>query len=146
MSELQDIFDQIVTIQAAITPPTGEKDIAMATDEWPASISVFPAFVNNEVETVIDREQYASLRIEKHLIQMHLLFGAADVKYSQRSRRLWVEKVHAAFEAKLNLNGTCLKATTTRTDYGVVEGISGNYVGATFDLAVENKKPVTYAF
>lgn len=142
-TELQDIFDQLVIIQEAITPPTGEKDLR-ATDEWPANISTFPIFVNNEVETTFVRPPM--MRIENHLIRMHLLFGAADGKYSQRARRLWVEKVQDAFESEINLNGTCTQAMITRIDYGIIEGIvGGNYVGATFELAVEIKQAVTYA-
>jgi hypothetical protein len=142
MSELQEIVDAIVVVQAAITPPAGEKDV-VAYDEWPAAITVFPSFVNDEVETTIERPP--SMRIETHLIRMYLLFGGADVKYSQRTRRKWVEKVQDAFEGNVNLAGTCTQAVVTRIDYGVIEAVSGFYAGATFELQVEIKQGVAYA-
>src|SRR4030042_4894928 len=104
MSELQDIIDQIVVIQKAITPPTGEKDIADASDEAPVDLLLFPYFLNVEAETAIGYG--VSLRIQKHHIDMHLVFGTGDKKYSMRSRRKWVEAVLATFIGEGTMTGT----------------------------------------
>ena len=144
MSELQDIFDQIVIIQNAITAPSGEKDIAQATDEIPAMAPMtFPSFVNIEEST--DFVRPPSARMETHTINMHFLLAPADQKYSIRTRRKWVEVIQDAFEAKISLNGTCTQAMIMHIDYGPPEPWEGAYVGATFRLSVEAKQTIAYA-
>lgn len=127
------IIDQLVAIQGAITPPTGEKDIAFAADELPVDLHVFPTFLNVETAT---HNTYSPQRIEKqHLIDMILVFAPADKKYSQRSRRAWVQAVQAAFNAKVTLNGTCDKARILNIRYDTP--LNWNdipFVMATFEL------------
>jgi hypothetical protein len=132
--ELTDIIDEIVIIQKAITTPTGEKALALATDEWPPTVAVFPAFVNNEIETVIETGSYRRKNV--HLIRMYLLFGAGDTKYSQRARRAWIAAVQAAFDASMTLNGHATLARIRRISHGAPEELGGAYVCAAFDLEV----------
>lgn len=144
-TEIQEVFDQIVVIQNAITPPTGEKDIAFASDELPPDLTVFPTFLN--VETDADIEPGGStLEIQLRRVEMHLVLGGADRKYSMRSRRLWEEKVLAAFRAKLTLNSTCTQALIKGITYDTpLPWNQHEYLVATFRLVVEVKKVVAYA-
>lgn len=144
-TELQDIVDQLVVIQNAITPPTGEKDIALATDELPPDLSVFPTFLNIETEADIEPGG-STLEIQLRRIDMHLVLGGTDKKYSLRSRRLWEEKVLAAFRAKLTLNSTCTQALIKGITYDTpLPWNEHDYLVATFRLEAEVKRVVTYA-
>lgn len=112
-------MDAIVAMQKAVPVPSGEKDIALATDEPPEDISVFPSFVN--VEEVTDVTHGASRRQETHIINMHLLFEKADVTYSVRSRRAWIKNVRDTFDTNLRLFlatvAQCHYARVSRVEY-----------------------------
>lgn len=141
--ELTDIIDEIVTIQQSITTPTGQKALALALDEWPPTVAVFPAFVNNEIETVIETGSYRRKNV--HLIRMYLLFAAAGIKYSQRARRTWIAAVHAAFDASITLNGHATLARIKRISHLAPEELGGAYVCAAFDLEVQFTSDAAYA-
>ena len=109
MAELQAIFDQIVIIQNAITPPTDEKDVTVY-DEPPEPAVVYPPLINVERDTETI-EHSPGFRVTPYIIDMHLIFGAFDKKYAYRSKRKWIVQVRDAFVLKLTLNAT---ATTAR--------------------------------
>lgn len=142
--EIQDVIDQLVVIQAAITPPTGEKDIAIATDELPPDLTVFPTFLN--VETSTEVEYSPSRRVQVHLIDMNLVFAPAVEKYSMRSRRAWVQKVMDAFAAKVTLNGACNKARILSITYETpLQWNDIPFMTATFRLEAVNIEAVTFS-
>lgn len=142
--ELQDVIDQLVIIQAAITPPTGEKDIAFATDELPPDLMVFPTFLNVEAST--DVTYSPSRREQVHLIDMNLVFAPAAEKYSMRSRRAWVQKVMDAFAAKVTLNGACNKARIIRVEYETpLQWNDVPFMTATFRLEAVNIEAVAFS-
>ena len=114
MAELQDIIDQIVIIQKAITPPTGEKDVTVY-DEPPATPMVFPSFINVERET--EELNYVAPIIIPYSIDMHLIFGTFDKGYAYRSKRLWIQPVREAFATNGTLNGTVNWAWLQRMDF-----------------------------
>jgi len=132
--EVQQLIDELVTIQNAITPPTGEKDIAAAYDEPPADPTIFPCFLNLEAGAQVVRELHR--RQVTHTINMSLLLAAADQKYSVRTRRLWVGAVLDAFDIKLRLNGQAHYAHIDTIEYDPIEWNGKAYVGATFVLTV----------
>ena len=143
MAELQAIIDAIVVIQVTITPPTGEKDIAVATDELPTDLTLFPMFLN--VETRTGLEYGVNLRVQRHEIDMHLVFGTAEKKYSMRSRRAWVEAVMAAFIDNVTLGGTVTQAMITEVTYDTpLQWNETAYMAATFRLAAEVKSAAAF--
>ena len=143
MAELQAIFDAIVTIQKEITPPTGEKDIADASDELSVDLMLFPYFLNVETETAI--EYGVNLRIQKHQIDMHLVFGTADKKYAMRSRRAWVQAVLNAFVDNVLLGGTVTQAMITNVSHDTpLPWNESYYMVATFRLAAEVKDTANF--
>ncbi len=144
MAELQAIIDEIVVIQKAITKPTGEKGVTVY-DEPPETPVVFPSFINVEraTETI---EHGPSFMILPYIIDMHLVFGAFDKKYSYRSKRKWIVKARDAFAAKLTLNATATSAMILEMDfhpegftYGGVE-----YDAITFVLHATVKEAVAF--
>ena len=100
--ELQDIIDQLVVIQNAITPPTGENPLK-CYDEPPTGVLTFPCFVNIE-DDLAEVVRAVSLRTITFFINMHLLFARADQKYSVRSRRAWIKPVIDAFDGAVRLD------------------------------------------
>ena len=96
MAEVQAIFDAIIVVQKAMTPPAGQKDIQLFTDEPPRTIGLLPAFLN------LDQDGSSELAAHDHAqathgILMHLLFSSATKKYPRRQARAWLEKVQVAF-------------------------------------------------
>ena len=145
MAELQAIFDQIVIIQNAITPPTGEKDVTVY-DEPPETPVVYPSFINVERDTETI-EHSPGFRITPYIIDMHLIFGAFEKKYAYRSKRKWIVQVRDAFVLKLTLNATATSAMILEMDfhpdgftYGGVE-----YDAITFTLHATVKEGVALA-
>lgn len=138
VSELQDIIDQIVILQNAITPPSGEKDITGAYDEPPDLISTFPCFVNLEEEgkDVVNPGNWGYVT---YTIGMHLLFAPAGTKYSVRARRKWVLPVLAKFSllANRSLGDTANHTYFTGFNYDPFEWGGTSYVAANFMLAVK---------
>ncbi|KPJ64878.1 hypothetical protein AMK68_00140 [candidate division KD3-62 bacterium DG_56] len=145
MSELQDIIDQIVYIQKeTLVAPSSEKDIAVATDELPVDLTLYPCFLNVEASTSIDYGA-GGLREQHHEIDMNLVFSPSDKKYSMRSRRKWVQAVLDAFASRVTLNGTATQALITGVDYQTpLQWNDTPYMTATFRLAVEVKEAVDF--
>lgn len=133
--DLPGIFDKIVALQEAITPPTGEKAMK-AYDEPPGDVALFPCFVNIEAED-IEINRKASLRTQTFTIDMHLLFMPGNQKYGVRSRRLWVKPVIDAFDGAVRLDNE-----QAPVQYAPVESVSFapvtlngmEYIAATFRL------------
>jgi hypothetical protein len=118
MAELQAIIDAIVTVQNAITPPTGEKGVTVY-DEPPEVAAVYPSFINVERETE-ELSNTVGRRgpiVIPYIIDMHLIFGAFDKKYSYRSKRKWVQPVHEAIATNLKLGGTVKEARLQNMDF-----------------------------
>ena len=142
MPEIQDVIDKVVALQKAITPPTGEKDIAEAYDEQPQAVATFPCFVN--VETLLDQSQFASAH--RHIafdVEMHLLLGKADSKYERRARRKWIKPVLDAFGGDIQLDGTCNQAHIAGADFDDYELGENLYTAVNFVLRVD--MPDTFA-
>lgn len=133
---IQDIIDELVTMQQAITPPAGEKDIAAAYDEHPAQVTVFPCFINDE-DNIVPTQMANAHRHLVHTINMHLLFAAAGQRYSQRSRRKWVRPVLDAFGAKIQLNGTATQSRIAAVTFDPVTIGDAEYAAATFVLVAD---------
>lgn len=105
-NEIQDICDQLVVMQNAVTTPTGEKDITHAYDEQPESISTFPCFVNI-VREVGEFKRQSGVRDQGTLlVDMYLCFEQGSGLYADRSRRLWHQAVMDYFDQHQGLNGT----------------------------------------
>lgn len=96
MAEIQAVFDAIIVVQKALTPPTDQKGIQQFTDEPPANIGVLPAFLNVDDAGSSDNLAHGHPQAT-HRILMHLLFSKATQKYPRRQARAWLEKVLAAF-------------------------------------------------
>jgi hypothetical protein len=142
MSDLQEIIDKIVVIQAAITPPTGEKDVT-AYDEPPTSVLPFPCFINAETSAEEIGVWNTSGRTIPYLIDMHLVFAQADQQYSVRSRRAWVIPVLDAFGHDYTLSGAAgvQKAFIETIEFhdkqnGYLAVGEKDYIAATFKLRV----------
>ena len=137
--DLQGIIDQLVIIQNAITPPTGENDLK-CYDEPPTGVLTFPSFVNVE-DDLAQVVRASSLRTITFFINMHLLFARADQKYSVRSRRAWIKPVIDAFDDALVLD-----LAQPPVQYAPIESVSfenvvlpgsgsdQEYIAATFRL------------
>lgn len=135
-NEIQDVIDQIVILQKAITPPTGEKDIARAHDEEPQSIGALPAFVNVVNDGEIDRG--VSLRSINPIIEMILLFAPSGEKYSDRSRRAWFQAVLDKFDDNVTIGGTAAQAHIDRFSFDDPFPLSGTtYLATRFYLRVQ---------
>jgi hypothetical protein len=137
---LQDIMDAIATIQLALTPPSGAKDIALATDQPPVQIMTFPAFVNVEEASAITGSLASAQHQVAHRIAMHLLFAPFDPKYAVRERRPWTQVVIDGFRG--NIGGTCQQAFLTDITYEPFEwpDLSENrYVASNFILDVRTQ-------
>jgi len=138
--EIQDVIDQLVIIQKAITGPAGEKDLVEAYDEPPAQITEFPCFYNRE-EEIGDIRRGAGVRRMFGRIGMHLLFGASGAqKYSVRSRRRWLKAVLDGFDVQLALGLAQLPvqyAPVTNVTFAPLELNGKEYVTATFWLDVQ---------
>ncbi len=118
MAELQDIIDQIVIIQNAITPPTNEKGVTVY-DEPPETPVVYPSFINVERDTeeLINTVGRTGPIVIPYIIDMHLVFGAFDKKYSYRSKRKWIQLVHEAIATNLKLGNTVKEARLQTMDF-----------------------------
>jgi hypothetical protein len=118
MAELQEIIDEIVTIQEAITTPADEKAVT-AYDEPPATPMVYPCFLNIERETeeLSNTVGRTGPIIIPYIIDMHLLFATFDKKYAYRSKRQWIQPVHKAIATNLKLNGTVKEARLQSMDF-----------------------------
>jgi len=135
--ELQSIVDELVSIQSAITPPSGLNDLK-CYDEPPSGVLTFPSFVNLETD-IEEITRSSSLRTMKFAIDMHLLFARADQKYSIRERRQWVKKVIDAFDGAVRLDNN-----QAPVQYAPIESVSFDdvtlpgseqeYIAATFRL------------
>ena len=138
MAEVQAIIDAIIVIQKAMTPPSGQKDIQLFTDEPPASIGVLPAFLNGVGgggKSHNIAHQHAQVT---HRIDMHLLFSAATKKYPRRQARAWLEKVMTAFPIAGTVGGSV--RTTTRLEYSFEDDFAWGeslYDALSFVLEVE---------
>ena len=129
---IPEIINAIVTVQKAITTPTGEKPLADAFDEPPAQVLDFPTFVN--IERSVSTEGSSGLREMVWTIDMHLLFAAGEQKYSVRSRRLWVQAVIDKFCTDLTLLGTVSAVYGMEMSYEPVLLGETEYVAATFTI------------
>jgi hypothetical protein len=144
-NELQDVFDAIVTIQKTIPTPTGEHPIKEIYDEPPAQFMTWPCFLNIESQSEVERPS-SGFRRTAHTIDMHLLFGAADQKYSVRSRRRWVRVVLDTFDGKLKLGSTINgHAHLTRVEYAPVDLNGTEYIAATFVLRAVIEETLAFA-
>jgi len=133
--DLPGIFDKIVALQEAITPPTGEKAMK-AYDEPPGDVALFPCFVNIEEEGV-EIIRSPGLRQQKFVINMHLLFAPGVQKYGVRSRRLWVKPVIDAFDNAIrfdNEQAPVQYAPIESVSFAPVDINNTEYVAATFVL------------
>ena len=133
--DLPGIFDKIVALQEAITPPTGEKAMK-AYDEPPGDVALFPCFVNIEEEGV-EIVRSPGLRQQKFSINMHLLFAPGAQKYAVRSRRLWIKPVIDAFDGAVRLDNEQAPVQYAPIDSVSFEPVNINqveYIAATFVL------------
>lgn len=138
MAELQAIIDAIVTLQKAITPPTGQKAIKNAWDEPPGDIgaAAFPCVVNLE-EPGESRDHAQGHPEVLHTIGMHLLFSSASGKYSVRARRAWLEKFLSTFTIGGNtLSGTVRTVRSLEFDYSPFAWNNTDYAGINFTMEV----------
>lgn len=103
VEQIQEIIDRLVTIQAAVVKPAGEKALVKAYDEPPAKSNAYPCFVNIEREIPLI-ERGADRRAYDLVIDMHLLFSSSSKPYSARRRRLWLQPVLDAFDKALKLD------------------------------------------
>lgn len=137
MAEVQAIIDAIIVIQKAMTPPSGQKDIQLFTDEPPASIGVLPAFLNLEGDGESERHTHSQAKVT-HRINMHLLFSGVTNKYPRRQARAWLEKVMTAFPIAGTVGGSV--RTTTRLEYSFEDDFAWGeslYDALSFVLEVE---------
>lgn len=142
MAEIQDIIDQLLVVQNAITPPTGLKDVT-CYDEPPAGVLTFPVFYNAEDGiSAIDRSP--SRRVLTYDIGMHLLFARADQKYGVRERRQWVKKVLDAFDKALTLGGNIHLGAIETVDFEPFELGDVSYIAANFQIAAQVDEAFEY--
>ncbi len=139
MSELQAIIDAIVVIQKALTPPTDTKAITNAYDEPPdhaIGTASFPAVINLEEDGESRDHAHGHAEVQ-HTIGMHLLLGAATVKYNVRVRRQWLEIWLAAFNFANTIDGTVrLIVSPLAFDYEPYDWNGTNYAAINFTLEV----------
>lgn len=141
MAELDNIIDAIIVIQETVVTPSGLKNIALFTDEPPATITVFPAFLNLEDDTTPEDLAQNHQQLV-HRIWMRLLFAASSEKYAVRDRRQWLEPVFAKFMPTNTLPGTTLGDTVrtsriTLVDYDPFEWNGSPYIASSFLLEAE---------
>lgn len=136
MAELQAIIDAIIVVQKALVIPSGQDDIKLFTDEPPATISVFPAFVNLEEDSIPDDLTHGHPQIT-HRIMMHLVFAPAIAKYSVRERRPWLDKVLDAFTPDTTIGATARNAKITLITYDPFSWNGTDYIASNFLLEVE---------
>jgi hypothetical protein len=142
MAELQEIIDAIVDIQKAITTPVDEKGVTVY-DEPPATPVVFPSFINVERETeeLSNTVGRTGPIIIPYIIDMHLVFGTFDKRYSYRSKRQWIQLVHEAIATNLKLNGTVKEARLQSMDFHP-DGLT--YSGVEYDAITFTLRAVVH--
>lgn len=146
--DLQNIIDAIIVIQQTVSAPSGEKAIQAYHDEPPATVQLFPCFLNMEQEIEAVDVWMSQGRTVDYIINMHLLFAPNEQTYSVKSRRTWVRPVLDAFGVKLQLDGTVdgLKIAVIRSvNFDPVLIGETEYVAVTFELAVRFEEAFAWA-
>lgn len=137
-----EILTAIAAIQEALTPPSGATKIQHVYEEMVVEPGVFPAFINvprRGSATIV-----AGTEMGRETIDMILLFGRAEEKYSSRAQRLWVPVVRAAFQQALKLNdGSVQYANVGEWTYDPIEINEVPYIGVTFTIECFTSGPVT---
>ncbi len=136
---ITNVIREITKVQKAIKTPLKREQLkGVVSDDPSVPLSVFPVFVNIEVEEDIDNIAQG-LREEILMVGMHLIFAAAGSKYSIADRRAWRDNVIDSFEGQ-NLNGEALRAHIIhigyRSDDNPLALQSGLYLAASFQLRV----------
>jgi hypothetical protein len=140
--DIVKVFTELEVVLKSITAPQGGQPLAGVVNDDPATpLTVFPVFVNIEEEEEIDSINLG-LREEVLIVGMHLLFAAADSRYSIAARRAWRGPVLDVFDVKpgRDLNGEALRAHITNVGYRNADNPlalqGGVYISASFRLRV----------
>lgn len=136
LADLSELMEAIIALQNEVETPFDEEPLADAVSGPPPSGHGFPCFFNEE-EDETEIERGPSERIQRHKINMHLLFGAMEEEYSLASRRKWVKPVLDKFDRNVQLDGGVTVMLIDRIRWSPIELNERPYIVATFVLAVE---------
>lgn len=128
------IITKIAAIERAMTPPSGASKAPIVFDEAPVSPGTFPCFINMP-RRFVPTTRTAGTRERTEYVDIMLLFGRADERYSERAQRLWVPVVLDAFDNAIKLDTNVVQvAEITEGSYDPVEINDIPYIAVTFTL------------
>jgi hypothetical protein len=133
---LDSIMTQIATVESGIV------GVLKANDKAPATMNVFPSFVNFPAGGTIDRRP--STRWPTHKIILELHVTKQVLPEAERLLRPYLESTLDAFDGHLTLNGTCGNSRITSYQYGVLTYNGQQHLGITFTLEATEITPFTF--
>lgn len=137
-----DIMAAIVTVQAAITPPT-DFAVPIVWENLTANPGSYPAWLNvPDGAEAFDRS--GGTRTMTRVINTYLVFNAQEYNYASAEQRAWEPLVLDAFDQNLKLGGGVQLAEITKVDYAPIDIGGIPYVALTFRLEIVTSEP--YAF
>jgi hypothetical protein len=132
------IMTQIAVLEATVP------GVLKAHDKAPATMNVFPCFVNFPVPGAkIVREP--SVRRVNHNIIMELHCTNQVKPESEAKCRPYLEAVLDVFDAALSLNGSCYNSEITGYNFGVLNYNGQMHLGYTFELTAQEVYGTNFA-
>lgn len=138
---LELMLDGIVTLQGAVTTPTGEKALTHAYDELPESLATYPCFVNVLREETDFKRQSGARQRSSVIIDMYLCWQTGSGTYADASRRVWRKAVLDKFDENGSLSATAITSSIERVAYEEPLRLTEDhsYPGIKFELQVTMK-------
>ncbi len=133
-------LDAIMTQIAAVE--SGIAGVKKANDQAPASMNVFPSFVNFPAGGKFDRPP--SIRWVSHTITLEIHVTKQILPEAERLLRPYLESTLNAFDTHLTLNGAASNSRITAYQYGVLTYNGQQHLGISFTLEATEVVPYTF--